>query len=141
MQISSTTLSIIGVLLTSLATPTSAIAANTQSCHARDNPINSVDDLFEAIGGLLTPVEWTVDVGITFANGVGCDAIEGALATAVGSGFTGFSCFSDDDSAIQGGGTMLTFTGTGDDGVGDKINKALTSQFPPIDGGFNCPDF
>lgn len=141
MQISSTTLSIIGVVLTSLVSTTSAIAANTQSCHAKDDAINNIGDLFNAAFSDLTRVTWTVDVGVTFNNGAGCNAISGALATAIGDSFAQFSCTNDGDNSIQGGGTSLSFMGIGNTGIGDKINQALTGVFPPIDGGFNCPDF
>lgn len=141
MQISSTTLSIIGVVLTSLATTTSAITANTQSCHAKDDAVNNIGDLFNAAFSDLTRVNWNVDIGVTFANGAGCNAISGALATAIGDFFAQFQCVSDGDNSIQGGGTSLSFQGLSSTGIGDKINTALTGVFPPINGGFNCPDF
>lgn len=122
-------------LATLLATPTNALPVNTQSCHATQNP-NIGDALFSD----LLNVEWQVDVGVPFKNGNGCSAIESALRAAVGDTFENFLCDADDDLKGGGGGTALSFDGNSTPGVGQRINAALTSVFPPIMGGFNCPD-
>ena len=126
----------VAIYLTTLFTSTTALPVNTQSCKAVQNP-NVLDALFSD----LLHVTWGVDVGVPFKDGNGCSAIEDALRAAVGSGFANFQCMNDANVKTGGGGgTLIMFDGIFNDGIGQKINAALTSVFPPIMGGFNCPD-
>jgi hypothetical protein len=98
------------------------VAPNTQSCHVADNV------LF---------LSYSIDIGITYAGGVGCDDVLHALQ-AQSIAVTEWKCVDD------GAGDTQLFFNTPDtcpfvDGCGDSINKALAQEYPTVNG-FNCPN-
>jgi hypothetical protein len=133
MKVLSSAISFLSLSL--LLTPSTAIPANTQSCHAVDDQVNSLDDLGSLLSGSIVRVTWHIDIGVSFAGGEGCSNIESLLVQAVGTSFTEFSC-TDDGS----GDTALQFEGFEQTGVGAKINAAMEKLIPSVNG-FNCPDF
>jgi hypothetical protein len=134
----------LAMISTAIALPTAGpidkrgVAPNTQSCTAEDH-------------GLFA--SYSVDIGITYANGIGCNDVFNALMAETT--ISNWQCV--DDGA---GGTQLWFNaGLGKflavfqevfacsvcslycSGDGAGISSALLSMYPTIEGGFNCPDF
>ncbi|KAF2097808.1 hypothetical protein NA57DRAFT_76615 [Rhizodiscina lignyota] len=97
------------------------VAANTQSCSARDNGVSSA--------------EYTVTIGEPFANGVGCGSLNNAILEA-GVPISDFTCAPGGPGADN---TVVTFTNQ--QGQSKQINTAFGTFYPMVNGGFNCPDF
>ncbi|KAK5682767.1 hypothetical protein LTS10_005897 [Elasticomyces elasticus] len=99
------------------------IAPNTQSCVSTQE--------------LPTSLAYAVQVGVTFANGVGCKDIGWTLATKLlavqgdEQHFSAYSCVDDGN-----GYTLLKFTTFRDRAT--HVNEVLQQIYPMVNG-FNCP--
>ena len=113
-QVLTAAVAVAGSISSALAQPTKRAV---QSCHATDH-------------GLFA--SYSVDIGITYANGVGCDDIYNAIENNVG--ISNWQCVADGS-----GNTQLYFDAGTYNAAG--INSALEQEYPSIDGGFNCPDY
>ncbi|KAK3631335.1 hypothetical protein LTR56_016971 [Elasticomyces elasticus] len=71
-------------------------------------------------------------IGVTFADGIGCPGVEGALLAKIGGALEQFTC--QDDGY---GHTKLSWVSPYNHG--GNINDVLTGMYPMIAGGFNCP--
>ncbi|KAK3638302.1 hypothetical protein LTR56_013131 [Elasticomyces elasticus] len=100
------------------------ITPNTQSCIGKQE--------------LVSKLSYTVQIGVSYANGAGCQHVLSTLGSAVMSipndkqVFEAYVCWDDGN-----GNTLLEFTTYHDRGW--KVNEALSSLYPMVNG-FNCPE-
>ncbi|KAI9661087.1 MAG: hypothetical protein M1821_009414 [Bathelium mastoideum] len=95
---------------------------NTQSCNCVDHP---------------TFQSYSVDIGVSYNNGDGCDAVYNAIFGR-GVALTNWQCVADDSGNTQlWFNTPIQFLGFN---PGDIINSALTTVYPTVNG-FNCPNY
>lgn len=104
---------------TTLAAPTPSADNPVQSCHCSDRG--------NSIGA------YGVYIGVTYAGGSGCDNVYNALENS-GCLLSSWQCVEAGD-----GNTQLYFNAAL--GNGGRINSALESMYPTVQGGFNCPDY
>ncbi|KAF2167520.1 hypothetical protein M409DRAFT_22328 [Zasmidium cellare ATCC 36951] len=107
------TLTTLTLLATALSYATAQVAPNTQSCVATDH------GAFASYG---------VNIGITWADGAGCDSVYNELSGNTANGITNWQCEAD-----ANGNTQLYFNAPVDEG-GD-LNSALENQYPTVEGG------
>ncbi|KAL9079694.1 MAG: hypothetical protein Q9157_001420 [Trypethelium eluteriae] len=105
----------------SLAAPTvnkRTVAPNTQSCYVTNHVLSQSFD---------------IDIGVTYANGTGCDNVYHALQDASGL-ILNWRCIDDGN-----GNTQLYFDGPDADGI-LVVNRVLSQEYPAV-SGFNCSTF
>ncbi|KAK5747109.1 hypothetical protein LTR17_000241 [Elasticomyces elasticus] len=113
-----------------LALLTGSTAAKPVPCPVMPNTSTCFTD--PATGDLTGWNHYTVQIGVTYANGYGCGAIEAALRAKMGGHIGNYHCTNDgyDNTVLE----IYTFL----PGDSVDVNSVLKASYPMVNADFTC---